>query len=131
MALQLIGLKAKLYAKKRHSEKVTLKRTLAEHSERDNKHAAEEAPKGAVPHYLLDREQACAPPDGAGGAGWSGIRTHHLNSASPRRHLPRCGHSTPLIGRDETSWRGGAGGGMPGCAVLTRRVARRRRAPRC
>jgi hypothetical protein len=40
---------------------VTLKRTLAEHSERDNKHAAEEAPKGAVPHYLLDREQARGP----------------------------------------------------------------------
>ena len=51
-----------MYAKKRHAEKVTMKKTIAEHSERDNKHKAEEAPKGAVPHYLLDREQARAPP---------------------------------------------------------------------
>lgn len=58
---QLIGLKAKMYAKKRHAEKVTMKKTIAEHSERDNKHKAEEAPKGAVPHYLLDREQARGP----------------------------------------------------------------------
>ncbi len=57
MPSQLIGLKAKLYAKKRHSEKVTMKKTIAQHSERDNRHKAEEAPKGAVPHYLLDREQ--------------------------------------------------------------------------
>ena len=49
-----------MYAKKRHSEKVTMKKTIAQHSERDNKHKAEEAPKGAVPHYLLDREQARA-----------------------------------------------------------------------
>ncbi len=36
-----------------------MKRTIAQHSERTNKHKAdEEAPKGAVPHYLLDREQA-------------------------------------------------------------------------
>jgi len=56
---QLIGLKAKLYAKKRHSEKIVMKRTIAQHSERNNKHKAEEeVAKGAVPHYLLDREQA-------------------------------------------------------------------------
>jgi hypothetical protein len=59
--VQLIGLKAKLYAKKRHAEKVLMKRTIAQHSERNNKHKAdEEAPKGAVPHYLLDREQVRA-----------------------------------------------------------------------
>lgn len=34
-----------------------MKKTIAQHSERDNRHKAEEAPKGAVPHYLLDREQ--------------------------------------------------------------------------
>jgi hypothetical protein len=60
LLLQLIGLKAKIYAKKRHSEKITMKKTIAQHSERDNKHKAEDAPKGAVPHYLLDREQVCA-----------------------------------------------------------------------
>jgi hypothetical protein len=37
-----------------------MKKTIAQHSERDNKHKAEDAPKGAVPHYLLDREQVCA-----------------------------------------------------------------------
>ena len=59
---QLIGLKAKLYAKKRHSEKIVMKRTIAQHSERSNKHKAEEeVAKGAVPHYLLDREQARLP----------------------------------------------------------------------
>jgi len=59
---QLIGLKAKLYAKKRHSEKVVMKRTIAQHSERTNKHKAEEeVAKGAIPHYLLDREQVRAP----------------------------------------------------------------------
>lgn len=35
-----------------------MKKTIAEHSERNNRHKVEEAPKGAVPHYLLDREQA-------------------------------------------------------------------------
>ena len=39
-----------------------MKRTIAQHSERTNKHKAEEeVAKGAVPHYLLDREQARLP----------------------------------------------------------------------
>lgn len=38
-----------------------MKRTIAQHSERNNKHKADDdAPKGAVPHYLLDREQVRA-----------------------------------------------------------------------
>ena len=88
---QLIGLKAKMYAKKRHAEKVTMKKTIAEHSERDNKHKAEEAPKGAVPHYLLDREQARGPAARAAPLPLlrSRIKQHHLNSASPRRQR-RC-----------------------------------------
>lgn len=58
MARKLIGLKAKMYAKKRHSEKILMKKTIAQHSERTNKHKADDnVPKGAVPHYLLDREQ--------------------------------------------------------------------------
>mmetsp|Transcript_34586 Transcript_34586/g.84697 ORF Transcript_34586/g.84697 Transcript_34586/m.84697 type:complete len:261 (+) Transcript_34586:246-1028(+) len=58
VAQKLIGLKAKLYAKKRHSEKVTMKKTIQQHNERANKHKVEEdvAP-GAIPAYLLDREQ--------------------------------------------------------------------------
>ena len=109
---QLIGLKAKIYAKKRHAEKVTMKRTIAEHSERDNRHKAEEAPKGAVPHYLLDREQArgarrdrraawelacaAAPPplrpcSRRRGPLGLGLEHTHMNSASPRRPRARCG----------------------------------------
>jgi hypothetical protein len=81
-----------MYAKKRHSEKITMKKTIAEHSERDNKHKAEEAPKGAVPHYLLDREQARAPRLRAAPAPVGlGLNNTHLNSASPRRLRARCG----------------------------------------
>mmetsp|Transcript_6852 Transcript_6852/g.25282 ORF Transcript_6852/g.25282 Transcript_6852/m.25282 type:complete len:261 (+) Transcript_6852:170-952(+) len=57
IAQKLTGLRAKMYAKKRHAEKVTMKKTLAMHDERTNKHKAEEeAQPGAVPAYLLDRE---------------------------------------------------------------------------
>eukprot|EP01134_Creolimax_fragrantissima_P000157 CFRG0157T1 len=56
-AQKLFGLKAKLYNKKRHSEKVQMKKTLKMHDERTNKHKDDEAvPDGAVPAYLLDRE---------------------------------------------------------------------------
>jgi len=58
VAQKLIGLKAKLYAKKRHDEKVAMKKTLNAHGERTNKHKVEDdVGKGAIPGYLLDREQ--------------------------------------------------------------------------
>eukprot|EP00808_Paulinella_micropora_P025815 g38407.t1 len=51
------GLRAKMLNKERFKEKATMKKTIAMHEERTNKHkAAEEVPKGAVPAYLLDRE---------------------------------------------------------------------------
>jgi len=51
------GLRAKLLNKKRFKEKVEMKKNIALHNERNNKHANEDAaPKGAVPAYLLDRE---------------------------------------------------------------------------
>ena len=57
-AQKAIGLKGKLFAKKRHQEKITMKKTLAMHQERDNKHKAEDGAKeGALPAYLLEREQ--------------------------------------------------------------------------
>ncbi len=37
-ARHLIGLKAKLFNKKRYSEKAKMKKTIAAHSERSNKH---------------------------------------------------------------------------------------------
>jgi len=56
-AKKLHGLKAKLYNKKRHSEKVQLKKTLKLHEEKKTKAKDVKAtPEGAVPAYLLDRE---------------------------------------------------------------------------
>jgi ribosome biogenesis protein NSA2 len=56
-AQKVHGLRAKFLNKKRYQEKATMKKTLAVHEERTNKHKDEDAvPKGAVPSYLLDRE---------------------------------------------------------------------------
>lgn len=57
-AHKMIGLKAKLYHKKRHSEKVAMKKTLKLHEERNakTKDDDENVDKGAKPAYLLDRE---------------------------------------------------------------------------
>ncbi|KAI8920606.1 ribosomal protein S8e/ribosomal biogenesis NSA2 [Entophlyctis helioformis] len=57
-AQKLHGFKAKLYNKKRHSEKIQMKKTIKMHEERNNKHKANDKPvqEGAVPTYLLDRE---------------------------------------------------------------------------
>lgn len=57
-AQKLHGFKAKLFNKKRHSEKIQLKKTIKEHEERNNKQKADDKPvqDGAVPSYLLDRE---------------------------------------------------------------------------
>uniref|UniRef100_A0A7S2RVQ1 Ribosome biogenesis protein NSA2 homolog n=1 Tax=Mucochytrium quahogii TaxID=96639 RepID=A0A7S2RVQ1_9STRA len=57
-AQKLHGLKAKLYNQKRFKEKAEMRKTIAMHDERNNKHAKEEqVEKGALPSYLLDREQ--------------------------------------------------------------------------
>lgn len=51
------GIRAKLFNQKRFKEKAQMRKTIAMHSERNNKHASEEeVQKGAVPAYLLDRE---------------------------------------------------------------------------
>ena len=57
LAQRTHGLRAKLMNKARYREKAEMRKTLAMHDERDNKHAREEpVEKGAVPAYLLDRE---------------------------------------------------------------------------
>eukprot|EP00891_Asterochloris_glomerata_P007878 jgi/Astpho2/7878/Aster-06160 len=57
-AQKALGLKGKLYAKKRHAEKASMRKTIAMHQEHDNKHKANDgAASGAVPAYLLEREQ--------------------------------------------------------------------------
>merc|ERR1712194_354216 len=58
MAKKLTGIKAKIFHKKRYTEKATMKKTLKAHEKKDaKKKDSEEAPKGAIPSYLLDREQ--------------------------------------------------------------------------
>jgi len=52
------GLRAKLYHKKRHAEKVQMKKTIKMHEEKDSKHKEGDTVKdGAVPAYLLDRQE--------------------------------------------------------------------------
>lgn len=57
-AQKLRGIRAKLYNKKRHAEKVQLKKTLKMHEERQTRQKAstDDVPQGALPAYLLDRE---------------------------------------------------------------------------
>lgn len=58
VAQKTLGLKGKLLSKKRHAEKATMKKTIAMHQQRDNKHKAEDgAPQNALPAYLLERDQ--------------------------------------------------------------------------
>ncbi|KAF8513628.1 ribosomal protein S8e/ribosomal biogenesis NSA2 [Gautieria morchelliformis] len=54
---KVFGIKAKLLHKKRHAEKVQLRKTLKAHDERNVKQSdAQSTPDGALPTYLLDRE---------------------------------------------------------------------------
>nr|CAG4648830.1 EOG090X0BLH [Polyphemus pediculus] len=57
LARKLIGIKGKMFSKKRYSEKVQLKRTIKAHEEKLSR-KKEEGPvqEGAMPAYLLDRE---------------------------------------------------------------------------
>ncbi|KAH3840985.1 ribosome biogenesis protein NSA2 homolog [Dreissena polymorpha] len=56
-AKKLRGIKAKLYNKQRHSEKIQMKKTIKMHEERKTKQKTDDnVPEGAVPAYLLDRE---------------------------------------------------------------------------
>jgi len=57
-ARKLKGIKAKLFAKKRYVEKATMRKTIKVHQEKDAKAKdADSVKPGAVPAYLLDREQ--------------------------------------------------------------------------
>ncbi|GMI52464.1 hypothetical protein ScalyP_jg8809 [Parmales sp. scaly parma] len=56
-AQKVHGIRAKLYNEKRFKEKAVMRKTIAEHNEKSNKHANDDAvADGAVPAYLLDRE---------------------------------------------------------------------------
>ena len=56
-AQKVHGIRAKLYHERRFKEKAAMRKTIAQHNERSNKHANDDAvAEGAVPAYLLDRE---------------------------------------------------------------------------
>merc|ERR1712039_521217 len=58
-ARKLRGIKAKLFSKKRYTEKASLKKTIKAHQEKDAKTKdPDDAKPGAVPAYLLDRENS-------------------------------------------------------------------------
>eukprot|EP00911_Craspedida_sp_UC1_P001036 UC1_evm3s775 len=57
VAQKATGIKAKLLNKRRHSEKIQMKKTLKMHEERKSKKKKEApVPDGAIPAYLMDRE---------------------------------------------------------------------------
>eukprot|EP00762_Andalucia_godoyi_P005089 ANDGO_03988.mRNA.1 Ribosome biogenesis protein NSA2 homolog len=55
-AQRVHGLRAKLFAQKRYKEKAAMKKTIKEHDERNSTVRNEPQMEGAVPAYLLDRE---------------------------------------------------------------------------
>lgn len=58
-AQNLRGLRAKMYAEKRHKEKIQMRKQIKAHEERNVKGAApENDPANPVPAYLLDRKDA-------------------------------------------------------------------------
>lgn len=55
-AQNLRGLRAKLYAKQRHAQKIQMRKAIKQHEERNVRGApAEKEPSAPVPAYLLDR----------------------------------------------------------------------------
>lgn len=58
-AQKALGLKGKMFAKKRHQEKLLMKRTIKMHEEKDRDQKVDDgAPQNAVPAYLMERDQA-------------------------------------------------------------------------
>ena len=57
-AKKVLGIKAKLHAKQRHAEKVQMKKLIKQHEEGQGKKKKEQKQEeGAMPAYLLDREE--------------------------------------------------------------------------
>lgn len=54
-ARSLRGIKAKIFNKQRRNEKIQMKRKIKAHEEKMSKKESELPEKGAIPHYLLDR----------------------------------------------------------------------------
>lgn len=57
-AQKALGIKGKMFAKQRYSEKATMAKTIAMHEEKDKDRKVEDGSKGsAKPAYLLERDQ--------------------------------------------------------------------------
>ncbi|GJN31762.1 hypothetical protein PR202_gb20220 [Eleusine coracana subsp. coracana] len=56
-ARKLLGAKGKRFAKKQYAEKAQMKKTLKMHDESTSRNKVEDVQEGAVPPYLLDRDQ--------------------------------------------------------------------------
>jgi len=56
-AKKLRGIKAKLENKRRHSEKIQIKKTIKMHEEKQTKQKTDTGPDGPLPKYMLDREE--------------------------------------------------------------------------
>jgi len=122
-AQKAIGLKGKMFAKKRHQEKAQMKKTIAMHEERENKHKADDgAPQNAVPAYLLERDQASA-----------GARAAHVAPHPPPPHGPRCARaaaaaaplprpSTPCLAGHARQPRSRRPAGAPGTSLHAQRA---------
>ena len=118
-AKKALGLKGKLFAKKRHAEKATMKKTIAMHQQRDQKRKVDEgAPQAAVPAYLLEREQVSERHKERDGSGESGTRTKRaphapawgaLFSGTRRAHLRVRRARPPLYGSSLSPARARAG----------------------
>jgi ribosome biogenesis protein NSA2 len=73
-ARKAIGLKGIRFARKRHAEKVQMKKTIAMHEEKDAKRKADDgAPQNALPAYLLERDQVGRSVD-MGVSSWRGLK---------------------------------------------------------
>jgi ribosome biogenesis protein NSA2 len=60
IAKKLRGHKAKLYHKKRYSEKVQMRKLIKQHEEKQQRSTVEAPSEGAIPAYLLDRQKQVA-----------------------------------------------------------------------
>lgn len=57
-AQKALGLKGIMFAKKRHQEKILMKKTIKMHEEKERDQKVDDgAPQNAVPAYLMERDQ--------------------------------------------------------------------------
>lgn len=59
-AKKALGLKGKMFAKKRYKEKILMKKTINMHEEKErDRKVDDDTPQNPVPAYLMERDQVC------------------------------------------------------------------------